>query len=171
MGKINHKYNYMKHLKLFVFLAAALSVMMLSSCKKQSEPTVSAKLSVEITDIKDVSAKLSIICEKGDPTLVRYLAPTLKSDVIAAAGSMGNKAAVETFITRNGNAVTLPYNVLLKDLMPETEYVVGVVAFNSSMKVIASEVKEFTTLDMNSMFEESLGDPSGAGDLTENIIK
>ena len=55
--------------------------------------------------------------------------------------------------------------------MPETEYVVGVAAFDSSMKVIASEVKVFTTLDLNSMFDESLGDPSGAGDLTENIIK
>ena len=171
MGKINHKYNYMKHLKLLVFLAAALSVMMVSSCKKQSEPKVSAELSVEITDIKAVSARLSITCEKGNPTLVRYLAPTLKSDVIAATGSVENKTAVETFITRNGNAIALPYNVLLKDLMPETEYVVGVAAFDSSMKVIASEVKVFTTLDLNSMFDESLGDPSGAGDLTENIIK
>ena len=109
--------------------------------------------------------------KSGEAALIRYLAPVQESVVLESVPNLDDSEAMKTYIARNGEAIKVPYNALLKDLQPETVYVVGAVAYDDKMTAVGYKMATFTTLDMASMFEDSLGDPSDAGSLTENIIK
>ena len=85
-------------------------------------------------------------------------------------GSLTDEAKVKEHIKSNGVAIELPYKALLKDLNTETTYVVGVVAFDENMDAFGCRVETFTTLDMSSLTDRAVGDPSGVGNLTENVL-
>lgn len=161
----------MKSIKFFTIIAAVFSVLAVSSCKKAPAATKSVEVSIEVTDVKAINARIQIGIKGSDAALVRYLAPTQESVVLESVPNLEDEAAMKAYIGRNGEAVSLPYSTLLKDLLPETDYVVGVVVYDAKMTAIGYKMVQFTTRDMASMFEDCLGDPSDVGNLTENIIK
>ena len=159
----------MKTLKLFAILAGVLAVMTLSSC----EPQVAQKkieFTFHIEDVTAINAQLEISATGDDAALVRYLAPVPETDVLSVVGSLTDEAKVKEYIKTNGVAIELPYNTLLKDLNTETTYVVGVVAFDENMDPFGYRVETFTTLDMSSLTDRAVGDPSNVGNLTENVL-
>lgn len=160
----------MKKIKLLTIIAAVFSVLAVSSCKKTPVADKSVELSMKVTDVKAINAKIEISAD-GEAALIRYLAPVQESVVLESVPNLDDSEAMKTYIARNGEAIKVPYNALLKDLQPETVYVVGTVAYDDKMTAVGYKMATFTTLDMASMFEDSLGDPSDAGSLTENIIK
>ena len=78
---------------------------------------------------------------------------------------------MKAYVSKNGQAIDLPYSIVLLDLAAETTYVVGVVAVNEKMELYDYSVETFTTKDLASMFDNVLGDPSNSGELTENTLK
>ena len=47
----------------------------------------------------------------------------------------------------------------------------GVAAYDSEMNVYGYSTTTFTTLDLSSITDDALGDPSDAGSLTENELE
>lgn len=140
------------------------------SCKKKEQPKLSMDFTIEVTDVTAINARLAIDGKGDAPALVRYMAPIPEAE-ISAEISMDDAEAVKSFVSRNGVAIDLPYSSLLLDLTPETTYVVGVVAFDARMNAYSYKTATFTMKDLASMFEDTVGDPSDAGNLTENILK
>lgn len=158
----------MRTLKL-IMLCCCLSLASVA-CKKSDKAALSTDFSVEVTDVTAINARLAIDATGDQPYLVRYMAPVPEADVKAEI-NMDDAAALKTFISQNGAAIELPYSSVLLDLTPETTYVVGVIAIDSQMNVYACKTANFTMKDLASQFENTLGDPSNAGELTENTLK
>ena len=140
------------------------------SCKKKEQPKPTMDLTIEVTDVTAINARLAIDGTGDTPSLVRYMAPGLAEDMYAAIDT-ADVEAVKGYISQNGVAIDLPYTEVLTELTPEATYVVGVIAFDEQMNAFGYDVETFTMKDLASMFEETLGDPSNAGNLTENILK
>ena len=162
----------MKTLRLITILAGVLSVVALSSCRKdQTQPGLSIDMSIEVTDISAINAMLKISGEGDEPALIRMVSAVPKAEVIEAVGSLDNSEAVKSYISGHGEAISLPYSAVLKDLNPETAYFIGVAAYDSEMNVYGYATTTFTTLDLSSITDDALGDPSDAGSLTENELE
>lgn len=159
----------MKTLKLIAMLVGAVALLTVSSCKKQEAPKT-IEFTFQVTDVTAINAKLTIDATGTTPALVRYLAPVPETDVIAVTGSLDNVDKIRGFISENGSAINLPFSTLLKDLNTETKYVIGVVAFDENMDAFGHRVETFTTLDMSSLTDRAVGEPSGAGNLVENVL-
>ncbi len=140
------------------------------SCKKKEQPKLLMDFTIEITDVTAINARLAIDGKGSAPSLVRYMAPVPKTEMSAEI-NMDDAEAVKGFISQNGVAINLPYSSLLRDLTPETAYVVGVIAFDAQMDAYSYKTATFTMKDLASMFEDTVGDPSNAGNLTENVLK
>lgn len=140
------------------------------SCKKSDKVSLSTNFTVEVTDITAINARLAIGATGDKPALVRYMAPVPEADVKAEI-NIDDAKALKAYISRNGSAIELPYSAVLLDLTPETTYVVGVIAIDAQMNVYAYKTASFTMKDLASQFENTLGDPSNAGELTENTLK
>ncbi len=158
----------MRTLKL-IMLGCCISLA-LASCKKNNDTTLSTELSIAVTDITAINARLAIESTGDVPSLVRYMEPIPEADVVSGVDTT-NTEALKDFISKNGAAIELPYSAVLLDLAPETKYVVGVVAIDADMNMYAYKTETFTMKDLASMFENTLGDPSNAGELTENTLK
>lgn len=123
-----------------------------------------------MTDITAINARLAIDATGDKPSLVRYMAPVPEAEVKAAI-SMDDAEALKAYISKNGTAIELPYSSVLTELTPEMTYLVGIIAIDEQMNVYQYKTATFTMKDLASQFENTLGDPSNAGELTENIIK
>ncbi len=155
--------------KKILLLTAALATLLLPySCEKQPKTPKEdpVEFTVEISDIAIQTASVSVSAT-GSPTLVRMVDAIRLSDVQAALGSLEDEEAVKTWITRNGSAIVLPYDSAAKDLEPETDYFIGVVAFNKDMDVVAFKTATFKTLEAGSIV---IGGGSGAGSVNENTL-
>ena len=181
----------MKTLRLITILAGVLFVVALSSCRKdqtqpglsidmsievtdmkdQTQPGLSIDMSIEVTDISAINAMLKISGEGDEPALIRMVSAVPEAEVIETVGSLDNSEAVKSYISGNGDAISLPYSAVLKDLNPETAYFIGVTAYDSDMNVYGYATTTFTTLDLSSITDDALGDPSDAGSLTENELE
>lgn len=161
----------MKRIRLLLILAGAAALMAAVSCKKQSGPSLTIGLSVDVTDVTAVNAVMDIAGEGDTPTLVRMVSPVPQADVLEEIGSLDNAEAVRNYISSNGVAIDLPYHAVLRDLNPETAYFTGVVAFDANMDIFGYATATFTTKDLASLAEDALGDPSDAGSLTENVLE
>ena len=127
----------MKTLRLITILAGVLSVVVLSSCRKaQSQPGLSIDMSIEVTDISAINAMLKISGEGDEPALIRMVSAVPEAEVMETVGSLDNSEAVKSYISGNGDAISLPYSAVLKDLSPETAYFIGVAAYDSEMNVL-----------------------------------
>lgn len=157
----------MKILKLI--LACSLLSFCVISCKKQPAASVKADFSIEVSNVTAINARLQIDC-KNAPALVRYMAPVPETTVSSEV-NMNDVQALSAYVSKNGEAITLPFSAVLLDLTPEMTYVVGVVAINENMEVYDCLVETFTMKDLASMFENTLGDPSNAGNLSGNTLK
>ena len=157
----------MRTLKLITLCCLLLAF---SSCKKSSGPKLSTDFSIEITDITAVNARLAIDAIGDNPSLIRYMAP-IPEDHVKSEVNMTNESAMKSFISKNGSAIQLPYSAILQDLAPETTYVVGVIAIDAQMNIYSYKTASFTMKDLASQFENTLGNPSNAGDLTENTLQ
>lgn len=158
----------MKILKLI--LTCSILLFCVISCKKQPAASVTADFSIEVTNVTAINARLQIDCKGNVPALVRYMAPVPEATV-ASEVNMKDAQAMRAYVSKNGEAITLPYSSVLLDLTPEMTYVVGVVAINENMEVYDCLVETFTMKDLASMFENTLGDPSNAGNLSGNTLK
>lgn len=162
----------MKIIKFFIIVSVVVGALLATSCKKAGEPVkLSYDFTIDVTDVTAVNALLSLSGSGDEPALVRYMAPVLESEVLQNVGSMDNEQSLKEYVSRNGSAIKLPYSGVLKDLNPETSYVVGVVAYDANMDAYSFETTTFTTKDMASMTDTSVGDPSDAGHLTENVLQ
>lgn len=153
-------------------LITACSILLLSmmSCNKQEAAQEKADFTIEVSNVTAINARLQIDCAGTAPALVRYMAPTPK-ETVASAVNMDDQEALKAYVSKNGEAIKLPYSSVLLDLASETTYVLGVVAVNDNMEVYDFLVETFTTKDLASMFENVLGDPSNAGNLSGNTLK
>ena len=158
----------MRTLKL-IMLCCCLSIFG-SSCQKNEKTPLSTDFSIEVTDITAINARLSIGATGDTPSLVRYMAPVSEAELKSNV-NVDDAEALKSYISRKGTAIELPYSSVLLDLNPETTYMVGVIAIDEDMDVYAYKTATFTMKDLNSMFENTLGDPSNAGELKENILK
>ena len=158
----------MKTLKLISVCCLLLLGMV--SCNKQQAAQEKAGFSIEVTNVTAINAKVQIDCKEKTPALVRYMAP-VPQEIVAAEVDMNNSDAMASYVSKNGQAVEIPFSTVLIDLASETTYVLGVVAVNENMELYDCLVETFTTKDLASMFEEVLGDPSNAGNLSGNTLK
>ena len=111
----------MKPLRLITILAGVLSVVALSSCRKdRTQPGLSIDISIEVTDISAINAMLKISGEGDEPALIRMVSAVPESEVIETVGTLDNPDAVKSYISGHGEAISLPYSAVLKDLNPET---------------------------------------------------
>ena len=157
----------MRTLKLIMLCCLSLAFL---ACGKTDKPTLSTEFTVEVTDITAINARLAIDATGDKPSLVRYMAPVPEAEVKAAI-SMDDAEALKAYISENGTAIELPYSSVLTELTPEMTYLVGIIAIDEQMNVYQYKTATFTMKDLASQFENTLGDPSSAGELTENIIK
>ena len=157
----------MRTLKLIMLCCLSLAFF---SCGKTDKPTLSTDFTVEVTDITAINARLAIDLTGDKPSLVRYMAPVPEAEVKAAI-NMEDAEALKAYISKNGTAIELPYSTVLTELTPEMTYLVGIIAIDDQMNVYQYKTATFTMKDLASQFENTLGDPSNAGELTENIIK
>lgn len=153
-------------------LITACSILLLCmvSCNKPGAVQEKADFSIEVSNVTAINARLQIDCKGTVPALVRYMAPKPEATVSSEV-NVNDPQALRTYVSKNGEAITLPYSSVLLDLTPEMTYVVGVVAINENMEVYDCLVETFTMKDLASMFEETLGDPSNAGNLSGNKLK
>lgn len=158
----------MRTLKLITVCCLLLLGMI--SCKKQSAAPAKADFSIEVSNVTAINARLQIDCKGKIPALVRYMAPVPEA-IVASEVDMNDAKAMKDYLSKNGEAIELPYSAVLLDLAAETTYVVGVVAVNENMELYDFLVETFTTKDLASMFDNVLGDPSNSGELTENTLK
>lgn len=157
----------MRTFKLIMLCCLSLAFL---ACGKTDKPTLSTEFTVEVTDITAINARLAIDATGDKPSLVRYMAPVPEAEVKAAI-SMDDAEALKAYISKNGTAIELPYSSVLTELTPEMTYLVGIIAIDEQMNVYQYKTATFTMKDLASQFENTLGDPSNAGELTENIIK
>ena len=158
----------MKILKLIT--ACSLLLLGMMSCKKTEAEPEKADFTVEVSNVTAINARLQIDCKGNVPSLVRYMAPTPK-ETVASEVDMNDPQALKAYLSKSGEAIILPYSSVLLDLVPEMTYVVGVVAINENMEVYDYHTETFTMKDLASMFENTLGDPSNAGNLSGNTLK
>ena len=158
----------MKILKLIT--ACSILLLGMISCNKQEAAQEKADFTIEVSNVTAINARLQIDCKGNVPALVRYMAPKPEATVSSEV-NMNDTQALKAYVSKNGEAITLPYSSVLLDLTPETTYVVGVVAINENMEVYDCHVEKFTMKDLASMFENTLGDPSNAGNLSGNTLK
>lgn len=153
-------------------LITACSILLLSmmSCNKQEAAQEKADFTIEVSNVTAINARLQIDCAGTAPALVRYMAPTPK-ETVASAVNMDDQEALKAYVSKNGEAITVPFSTVLLDLTPEMTYVVGVVAISEDMEVYECLTETFTMKDLASMFENVLGDPSNAGNLSGNTLK
>lgn len=154
--------NMKKILTLFVLLAG-----LLSACDKPAKEEAKTTLSVSVSGISIQTASVSASAEGAAPSLVRMIGATLLDDMLSEVASLDDEAKVKAFLTKYGSAVELPYESVLKDLAPDSEYVVGLISFNKNMDPTAFAVTTFRTDVFGSV---TTGDPSGAGTVKENIL-
>ena len=104
-----------------------------------------------MTDISAINAMLKISGEGDEPALIRMVSAVPEAEVMETVGSLDNSEAVKSYISGNGDAISLPYSAVLKDLSPETAYFIGVAAYDSEMNVYGYSTTTFTTLDLSSI--------------------
>jgi len=153
----------MKRILASIVLLAAF----VAACDKPAEEKASTKLSVNVSEISIQTASVTASSEGTEPVLVRMIGATPLEDVISEVSSMDNESKVKAFLTKYGTAVELPYEAVLKDLAPDTEYVIGLIGFDKNMDAVAFAVTTFRTNVFGSV---TTGDPSGAGIVKENTI-
>ena len=169
----------MKTLKLFVVFAVTASLLAFASCGKDSAtgqepdnspviPEYPVKYTITVDDVKLNYAKIGIVItgdeeSAGESEVVRY--------VVAKASEVGDLKdfeAAQTYITRNGEPIGLPYLKIQQGLEENTDYVVGIVSYDADMNINGYMVELFKTKSMDDL--PSVGDESGAGDLTINPL-
>ena len=180
----------MKTLKFFAAFAIVATLLTVESCKKAPQPgnngdkpgvdqpvtpdepvipEYPVKYTVTVDDIKLNYARISITItgdeeSAGTSEVVRYVV-VKESD----APSVTDYEALQTYITRNGEPITLPYNRIQRNLDEASTYLVGVLSYDADINVNGYMVKRFNTLTMSDL--PNLGDESGAGNLTENPLQ
>lgn len=146
----------------------AVIVASIAGCGKMDDGGSSSGLRIAISDVKAQTFLLSVSSQsKQEPALVRMIEAIPLEVILKDVKSLENTEMLKTYLTRNGKAVNLPFETLVKDLSPKTEYVVGAVAFNDAMDVISFAVETVTT---KAFGETTVGDPSGAGSLVINNL-
>lgn len=150
--------------------ACCLLLLGMASCNKPTAAPETAGFSIEVSNVTAINARLQIDCSGKTPALVRYMAP-IPEATVSAEVNINDAQAMKAYVSKNGQAIDLPYSTVLLDLAAETTYVVGVVAVNEKLELYDYSVETFTTKDLASMFDNVLGDPSNSGELTENTLK
>lgn len=170
----------MKTIKILAVFAIAAAMFTMESCKKTPKPgpgvdndpeipEYPVKYTVTVDDIKLNYARITIEItgdeeSAGSSEVVRYVV-VKESD----SPSVKDYEALQTYITRNGEPIALPYQRIQRELDEASDYLVGVVSYDAEMNVNGYMVKRFRTLSMSDL--PNLGDESGAGNLTENPLQ
>ena len=150
---------------LILFVATALLPL---SCKEKPGPDQGpASIRIEVTDISTRNASLNISCTGPAPALVRMTDPVLKADYLEAVGSGQDESVVIKYIKTTGYAVSVPFTGAMTDLFPSQDYVIGAISFDGNLDMSDWKIFEFRTAELGSA---TVGDPSGAGSLTDNQL-
>ena len=144
-----------------ILIPFAASALLLSGCQPP-QPAESAGIHLEVTEIGTRTATVTVACTGPAPSLVRL------TGAIPAEEFPTGETAQPDFIKTNGSAVTVPYSGALKDLIPAMDYVIGAISFDQNMDVLTWDTFSFRTEDLGT---DTIGDPSGAGTLTENQLE
>ena len=109
----------MKTLKLISVCCLLLLGMV--SCNKQQAAQEMAGFSIEVTNVTAINARLQIDCSGTTPALVRYMAP-IPEATVSAEVNINDAQAMKAYVSKNGQAIDLPYSIVLLDLAAETTH-------------------------------------------------
>lgn len=154
--------------KILITIMSVAAMLLAGSCQKPSGSTQTTTLKIEFSDIATQTLTVSVTFEGDEPALVRMIPATRLDEVMQSVKDIKDEAAAKAYLTKNGLATVLPYKAVTKDLTPDTEYVVGAVAFNDNMDPIAVAMETFRTQVFGST---TVGDASGAGSVTSNELE
>ena len=150
---------------LILIICAALP--MLVACKKSETPEKAA-IHIAVSEVSTQNANLSVTTQGPKPYLVRMTAPVLKEEFLSKVETMYNDARIISYANKYGFAITVPYTTIVKDLNPDSDYVVAAISYNDNLDAMAWNVVEFKTTQVGSVI---VGDASGAGSITENELE
>lgn len=151
--------------KLILIICAMLPL--LAACEKGAAPE---KHDVEITvsEISTQNATATVTTSGPAAFLVRMTNAVPKDEFLSKVESLDNETKIIAYINKYGSAITVPYTSAIKELNPETDYVIGVLSYDADLNPLAWKLAEFTTAKVG---DTVVGDSSSAGSVTDNELK
>ena len=140
---------------------------MFVACKKNDTPE-KAVVSIAVSGVSTQNANLSVTTEGPTPYLVRMTAPVLKEEFLSKVETMYNDTRIVAYANKYGFAIVVPYTTIVKDLDPDSDYVIAAISYDKNLDAMAWKVVEFKTTQVGSVV---VGDASGAGSVTENELE
>lgn len=146
-----------KYLTLIVALILGLLV---HSCGEKNtetnEPTV---LEMELISVSASNARINITYTGSKPHYVRVMKAVSVSEISSIP--LDDQDALSAFINTRSILAEAPKEILVTQLESMSEYISGVVSFNSANEITDVTYLKFTT----STSEDAIGDESGAGSI------
>ena len=137
------------------------------ACEKGEEPEKSG-IEITVSEISTQNATVSVSTSGPAAYLVRMTNAVPKEEFLAKVESMDNETRIIAYINKYSSAITIPYTSAIKELNPETDYVIGVLSYDTDLNPLAWKLAEFTTSKVG---DTLVGDSSGAGSVTDNELE
>ena len=146
---------------MFITLISALVLCsLLISCGKENteakEPTA---LEMQLVSVSASNARINITYTGVKPHYVRIMKAVSTLDIVSIP--LEDKEALSAFINTRSILAEVPKEIFVTRLESMSEYISGVVSFNSANEITDVTYLKFTT----STSEDAIGDESGAGSI------
>ena len=146
--------------KVIVIISALILGFLACSCGRENtesnEPTI---IEMQLISVSASNARINISYTGAKPHYVRVMKSIGASEVPAIY--LEDKEALSAFINTRSILAEVPKEILITKLESMSEYISGVVAFDSKNEIIDVTYIKFTT----STSEDAIGEGSGAGSI------
>lgn len=146
--------------KYFTLIAALVLCSLVLSCRKENtetnEPT---SLEMQLISASASNARISITYTGGKPHYVRIMKAVSITEISSIP--LEDNDALAAFINTRSILAELPKEILVTKLESMSEYISGVVSFNSANEITDVTYIKFTTTKS----EDAIGDGAGAGSI------
>lgn len=146
--------------KFITLISALVLCSLLISCGKENteskEPTA---LEMQLVSVSASNARINITYTGVKPHYVRIMKAVSTLDIVSIP--LEDKEALSAFINTRSILAEVPKEIFVIRLESMSEYISGVVSFNSANEITDVTYLKFTT----STSEDAIGDESGAGSI------
>ena len=146
--------------KFITLISALVLCSLLISCGKENteakEPTA---LEMQLVSVSASNARINITYTGVKPHYVRIMKAVSTLDIVSIP--LEDKEALSAFINTRSILAEVPKEIFVTRLESMSEYISGVVSFNSANEITDVTYLKFTT----STSEDAIGDESGAGSI------
>lgn len=146
--------------KFITLISALVLCSLLISCGKENteskEPTA---LEMQLVSVSASNARINITYTGVKPHYVRIMKAVSTLDIVSIP--LEDKEALSAFINTRSILAEVPKEIFITRLESMSEYISGVVSFNSANEITDVTYLKFTT----STSEDAIGDESGAGSI------